>query len=408
MSMRVLFLTTYFPRPLNPMMGPWALKQAQALARNGVDLRVVSHNPWVPKFLARSSGAKAYALVPARYVWDDLPVEYPRWLNYPIPPISKWSYRKPQKYIQLAWWSARRNLLRVVAEHKPQVIFAHHTITNGHLAWRLNRMFGIPYVITDHDYGEIADCERWPKRFEIFQKIMASSSLMIGVSNRMTQDTLRLFPGVRATTIHNGTDPIPEEIINNPRPPTLQGKLVIFTAAMFSERKGLPLLIQAFARIAAAHPTAILRIGGDGDRRPEIEKAIADSSMAGRVELLGKLEHKSVLQEMAWSDFFALVGWDEPFATVFIESMSAGKPIVCANDGGINDVIQDNVHGYTVQPRDVESAADALNRMCSDPAARQRMGLAAMDLFRTRLNWNANARRMIHIFETAVQEASAK
>ncbi len=53
---RVLFLATFFPRPLNMLLGPWALAQAQALRRHIPDFRVVSLTPWVPKALARTPG----------------------------------------------------------------------------------------------------------------------------------------------------------------------------------------------------------------------------------------------------------------------------------------------------------------------------------------------------------------
>jgi hypothetical protein len=63
--MKILFLATYFPRPLNPTIGTWALEQAKALKRNAESgncaldsghsalaapsgaLRVVSGNPSV-------------------------------------------------------------------------------------------------------------------------------------------------------------------------------------------------------------------------------------------------------------------------------------------------------------------------------------------------------------------------
>jgi hypothetical protein len=42
--MRILFLATYFPRPLNPTIGTWALEQAKALKRASKEaqLRVTS------------------------------------------------------------------------------------------------------------------------------------------------------------------------------------------------------------------------------------------------------------------------------------------------------------------------------------------------------------------------------
>jgi hypothetical protein len=49
MPLKVLFLATFFPRPLNMLLGPWALAQAQALRRHIPDFRVISLTPWVPR-----------------------------------------------------------------------------------------------------------------------------------------------------------------------------------------------------------------------------------------------------------------------------------------------------------------------------------------------------------------------
>jgi hypothetical protein len=42
--MKILFLATYFPRPLNPIIGTWALEQAKAFQRASTEapLRVAS------------------------------------------------------------------------------------------------------------------------------------------------------------------------------------------------------------------------------------------------------------------------------------------------------------------------------------------------------------------------------
>jgi len=87
--MKILFLATYFPRPLNPTIGTWALEQAKALKRNAESgncaldsghsalaapsgaLRVVSGNPWFPKIAGRlKSGVRVYSDCPRSHSWD--------------------------------------------------------------------------------------------------------------------------------------------------------------------------------------------------------------------------------------------------------------------------------------------------------------------------------------------------
>jgi glycosyltransferase involved in cell wall biosynthesis len=117
--------------------------------------------------------------------------------------------------------------------------------------------------------------------------------------------------------------------------------------------------------------------------------------------MLGNVPHELILQEMVWSDLFMLIGWDEPFATVFLEAMSAAKPIICCNDGGICDVMEDGVQGLAVPPKDVPAAAAALERLLGDDSARLGMGRAAADLFQRRLTFAASAEATLKLLRRA-------
>jgi glycosyltransferase involved in cell wall biosynthesis len=203
-------------------------------------------------------------------------------------------------------------------------------------------------------------------------------------------------------THYNGIDPISESLFENQRPPRLKNKKVILACALFAERKGIPVLIEAFHRIASAHPDTILLIIGGGPDEEKIRHTIARLNLGDRVQMPGKKPHQEVLQEMVWADCFALVGWDEPFATVYLEAMAAGMPIICCNDGGINDVIQDGVHGYAVPPKNVAATAAALDQLLKDDTKRIEMGIQAQRLIHQKLTWDARAKELVNLFEMAV------
>jgi glycosyltransferase involved in cell wall biosynthesis len=288
-----------------------------------------------------------------------------------------------------------------VLAFRPDVLYAHHTAVNGYIAARIQQSTGLPFVITDHDFGEIASCEILPNRRKLFQYVVDRSSTMVTIAARMDANMRLLFPSARTRLVYNGTDPIPEDILSQPRPAELRDKLVIFSCGTFYERKGFPLLIEAFAAVADKHPTAVLRIIGDGEQRAEVMDAIRSRGLESRVSLLGFKPHEAVLQELVWSDAFALIGWDEPFATVYMEAIAAGKPVVCCSDGGFADVLVHGEHGFLVPPRNPSAAAQCLDTLLSDAGLRQRMGAAAKNLFEERFTWDRNAGEMADIFAAA-------
>lgn len=226
---------------------------------------------------------------------------------------------------------------------------------------------------------------------------------MTPYSRRMRDQLLSLFPGTTVVVNRFGIDQFPSSLLDVSRPASLKGKLVIASTGIFYERKGFPLLIRAFNKVAAKHPNIVLRISGDGTERTKIEQAIAEGNAADRVSLLGLQPHDKVLQEMAWCDIFALVGWDEPFGVVFLEAMSAGKPVICANDGGINDVVVSGVHGLTVPPRDLDSTVNALERLISDDMLRQKCGLAAKQLCETLVSAQTTGDQLRDILQAAAE-----
>jgi glycosyltransferase involved in cell wall biosynthesis len=104
---------------------------------------------------------------------------------------------------------------------------------------------------------------------------------------------------------------------------------------------------------------------------------------------------------MVWADCFALVGWDEPFATVYLEAMAAGTPVICCSDGGITDVLQNNVHGYTIPPRDITATAEALDRLLTQDVNRTELGRNAKQLVECELIWDKQIEKLLSLFEEA-------
>jgi glycosyltransferase involved in cell wall biosynthesis len=403
-DLRVLMLATYFPKPLNPFMGNWALTQAQALQRNGIDLIVVSLTSPVPQFLAVTKGADAYAKCPLRYEWDGLTSLYPRWLYYQVGPARILNQHYPGVSGAIGWLTARRALLAAIRDFRPDLIYAHHTAVNGYLAVKLKRLTGLPFLVGDHDFDEIESCRSQPARRRVFEEVTRESAVMIAVSKRMEREMKDQFPHSRTCTIHGGTDPVPRAMSSKPRPAELRGKRIIFSCGAFYHRKGFPLLIEAFACIADKYPDAQLRIMGDGEERSIVEQRIRDHKLESRITLLGRAPLGENIQEMVWCDAFALIGWDEPLGTVYLEALSAGKPVICCSDCGITDAVEDGVHGLVVPPRDVTAAAAALDRLLGDTELRNQLGRSGLHLFETALSWDSHAQRMKKLFSQALQQ----
>jgi glycosyltransferase involved in cell wall biosynthesis len=406
--MRVLMLTDCFPKPTNLRLGVWALEQARGLARAGAAVRVVSPTPWLPGVLAIHPKVKRMTDCPAVHDWGELMAEYPRWPYYNLGGSAKLLQKHPAPVLAFAQTFLHGALRRTIESWKPDVVFVHHTVPSGPVAVWIKATFGIPFVTMDLDFGSVEDARIHGSRRKVFAATARQAHTATGAARKISDSMREQFPARSNVPLYMGTREIAPAIRAVPRPPELALKEVVFSAAGFFERKGIPELIQAFAIVAKKRPGAILRIGGEGRCKPQIDAAIAESGVADRIQLLGALPHEQVIQEMVWADLFMLIGWAEPFATVYLEAMSAGRPIICCNDGGICEVMRDGVQGRAVPPHDVPAAAAALEQLMGDDALRQRMGRAAHELFQQRLNITATARETLAILHGAAISNSAQ
>ena len=406
-SVRVIYLSTAFPKPESPDLGPWGLRQARALGRHGATVLVVSPTTWMPRWAGRLGVKRATALCPREHDWDGLRAMYPRWLYTQRGDDADIVYNYPGIFNALGWVSGRAALLRIVRQFRPHLIHANHMTPSGVTAWRLGRATGIPFVLTEHNLKEIEHYRSRPPRRAIGGRVVPAAARWIALGRPVEREMKLAFPQARTVIVPNGTDRPPPELLAANRPAELGGRLVVCCVAGFYPTKNIPALVRGFARAAGTHANAVLRICGDGEQRVEIERTIRACGLEQRVTLLGGVSHARAMEEMAGADVFALVSIQDTYPTVCLEAASVGCPQVWPFDGSVGDRLKDGVHGYAIDPRSDESIAHALVRLLGDAAARSRMRAASLGLFEEELSWDVAAPRLVSVYREVVAEAAA-
>jgi len=153
----------------------------------------------------------------------------------------------------------------------------------------------------------------------------------------------------------------------------------VLTVGRLAEQKDQRTLIAAFARLADEFRDWDLRIVGEGDLRPALERQIADLGMTQRIDLAGAVA--DVASEYAAAQMFALPSSYESFGLVTAEAFGHGLPVVgFADCPGTNALIVDGVNGILVGgPDRISAFADGLRRLMRDANLRADLGRAAPD-----------------------------
>ncbi len=137
---------------------------------------------------------------------------------------------------------------------------------------------------------------------------------------------------------------------------------------------------------------------------PDVESAVrkwvARYGLGGTVRLLGQVDRvEDVLRQ---SDILAFPSHlNGPGRAVF-EAGIHGIPAVVALKDRVEDVVEDEVTGLIVPPRDPRRLADAIVRLVDDPALRRRLGSAARSRYAVQFEPAAAARRMLEVYRELI------
>ncbi|MCR4337181.1 MAG: glycosyltransferase family 4 protein [Candidatus Omnitrophica bacterium] len=194
---------------------------------------------------------------------------------------------------------------------------------------------------------------------------------MIALTNLEREEHLqfKIAPRRKFVTIPSGIDFTALQKINSRLRKDFQipeDSLIFGTVARLEPIKGVEFLIKAMGIVAKKYPYARLLIVGDGAERLKLETLCQALGISAQVNFAGFLWDPVAAIRMM--DVFILPSLNEGMGRVIIEAMACGKPVIGTRAGGIPDLIQDNMTGLLVPPRDGEKLAQAMMHFAKDPA----------------------------------------
>ncbi|HLL87741.1 MAG TPA: glycosyltransferase, partial [Tepidisphaeraceae bacterium] len=175
-----------------------------------------------------------------------------------------------------------------------------------------------------------------------------------------------------------------------------QDHAIVLFLSRIHPKKGLDLLIPAFAKVvAAAGPSkrVLVLAGPDHDAyRSTVEAIIDQHGLTERAVWTGMLRGADKVQAYVDADLFVLPSYQENFGIVVAEAMAAGLPVVISDKVNLDrDVVA--ARAGSVVPTQVEPLAVELVRWLADPELRRTAGLAGRQYAFERFDWQAIARR---------------
>jgi alpha-maltose-1-phosphate synthase len=283
----------------------------------------------------------------------------------------------------------------------------------GHLA---SLVYGIPHVVTMHSleplrpwkaeqlgggYALSSWCERVAAE---------SAAAVVAVSAGMRADVLATYPAIPAGRVHvirNGIDT--SEYAPDQGTGVLDhygvdpGRPYVIFVGRITRQKGLPVLLQAAARL---HPSAQLVLCAGQPDTAELAAEVAElvtalkAARTGVIWLPEMLPKPAVIQLLSHATVFACPSLYEPLGIVNLEAMACGTAVVGSRVGGIPEVVTDGETGLLVPPDDPASLADALNVLLLDPGHAETMGRLGRERAIADFGWRAIAAQTAELYSS--------
>ena len=154
--------------------------------------------------------------------------------------------------------------------------------------------------------------------------------------------------------------------------PTWADPLIVF-AGQLIRGKGVDVLLEACARLK--HPDWRLAVIGDGDQRDRLVAQAARLGLADRVQFTGWIKQEELHRHWRAARVAVVPSmWPEPIATIGLEYLHHGLPVVGFDAGGISDWLRDGRNGFLIPFGDAVAMAAALDRLLGNRELARKLG----------------------------------
>jgi glycosyltransferase involved in cell wall biosynthesis len=149
---------------------------------------------------------------------------------------------------------------------------------------------------------------------------------------------------------------------------------IIGVVAVLRSWKGHRYLIESLPDIVARYPQVKILIVGNGPQWNNLQNQIRELGLDNHVIMTGFRD--DVPEIIAALDIFVLPSVaSEATSQVIPQSLAMGKPVVATNTGGLPEIVENNVTGLLIPPRDCNAIANAIIKISENREEAEKMAI---------------------------------
>jgi glycosyltransferase involved in cell wall biosynthesis len=186
--------------------------------------------------------------------------------------------------------------------------------------------------------------------------------------------------------------------------PDLKSQNIVFVGSL-NNRKDPLTLLRSLKIVRTSNPACRLTLIGSSDKGYSefLKREIKKLGIEDAVEILGFQPPAVIAQIFERSALLVLSSIMENSPNSVCEAMCAGLPVVATDVGGTSSLVQNEVTGFLVKPRNETAMAAAIDRILRDPDVRLTMSQQARAKAESRFYPTTVAQKMINIYRQIIK-----
>jgi len=382
--LKILFLTSSYPRNAHDVASVFLRYFAEALAGRGNEVHVLAPADGYSESKQEGNiNVHRFQYFPLR--WQKL--------AYGSGIMSNLS-RSPLLWLQVPFYilSMTYRLLRLMRQEKFDLLHAHWIVPQGLIGVLAKSIHQISLVTTAHGADAFA-LKGWLNKF-IKRLVVAKSDAWTtntpatasAIDDGTSARSVRVIPmGVDIARFANGDRAALRAFLAE------ENFLLLFVGRLV-EKKGFPDLIKACALLKDWGVSFRCEIVGSGPLAATLEHSIADLGLEKLVRLRSQMPQQELGNHYLNAMIFALPcvvaanGDRDILPNVVKEAMAVGVPVITTRLGGIEELVAHEETGLLVPPGDIEALAESLKRLLTDAKLRRRLANQARRVIEERFN----------------------
>ena len=307
---------------------------------------------------------------------------------------------------------SRKAFIDAVLKENPDVIHAHgiweHVFPSFLAAQKRNANFFITahgtWQFLNSTPGFETKARQWKYKLyyhTLWRLMVMKSSGMIAL-NAIEEKAHKLLRATKVFRIPNGVDCREFSTGTWGRsewPWDFKAPYILFAGSV-QEQKGIFTLLDAVSSLKKQGENIQVIIAGDGPDQPRAVRFARENSL--KAIFLGRVDRSCMPALMAEADLFVLPSKKEPFATVYLEAMSAGTPCIGTDSGGTPEIIDNNRNGFLIPIDDADKLAELLRKYLNQEIDLLAMGTNARKKVASSFDWSILIRKIITAYKTGL------